>query len=118
MSYTKFTIENIATNKQSYSEDDIIEVTCNVNNIGKMQGGEVVQAYVGFENAKVERPVKVLKAFSKVYLNPDQSQNVKLQIPVKDLAYWDVESQSWKVEKIQYSIYVILLKQKIYGKYK
>ena len=106
LSYTKFAIDNISTNKQSYSEDDMIEVTCKVTNAGKMQGGEVVQAYVGFENAKVERPAKVLKAFSKVYLSSNQSQNVKLQIPVKDLAYWDVETQSWKVEKIQYTIYV------------
>ncbi|GLB52192.1 hypothetical protein NBRC110019_12310 [Neptunitalea chrysea] len=71
-----------------------------------MKGGEVMQVYVGYENAKIERPMKVLKGFEKTYLNTGESQNIKVKIPVKELAYWDVNSKSWKVEKIDYSIYV------------
>jgi beta-glucosidase len=106
LSYTKFKIDGVATDKANYGENDVIKVKCNVTNIGSMKGGEVVQVYAGFANAKVDRPVKVLKNFTKVYLEPNASSEVELSIPVKDLAYWDVNSKSWKVEKIAYPIYV------------
>jgi beta-glucosidase len=106
MSYTNFKIDNISTEKKEYGENDVIKVRCNVANIGKLKGAEVIQVYVGFENAKVDRPVKVLKGFSKVELDANGSSVVEISVPVKELAYWDVNSKSWKVEKIAYSIYV------------
>jgi len=106
LSYTNFKIDNISTDKKEYAEDDVIKVKCNVSNIGKVKGAEVVQVYVGFENAKVDRPVKVLKGFSKVEVDANGSSTVEVSVPVKELAYWDVNSKSWKVEKIAYPIYV------------
>lgn len=49
---------------------------------------------------------KALKNFEKVYLEPNASIEVEITIPIKDLAYWDVASQSWKIEKITYLLYV------------
>lgn len=106
LSYTQFTIGNIASDKKLYSETDTIKVKCTVKNTGEVQGGEVVQLYAGFENAKVDRPVKVLKNFAKVYVNAGETAQVELSIPVKDLAYWDVTTNSWKVEKINYPLYI------------
>lgn len=106
LSYTDFNINNVQTDKKVYGANDVIKVTCKVANVGKMKGGEAVQVYVGFENAKVERPVKALKGFEKVYLEAGKSQNVTIEVPVKELAYWDVASQSWKVEHIDYTLYV------------
>lgn len=106
LSYTNFKIDNISTDKKTYGEKDVIKVTCNLTNVGDREGGEVVQVYAGFKNAKIERPVKAIKDFEKVYLEANGSKTVELSIPVKDLAYWDVDSQSWKIEKITYPIYV------------
>lgn len=106
LSYTNFKIDNIVTDKKEYTEDDVIKVKCKVTNIGKLKGAEVVQVYVGFENAKVDRPVKVLKGFSKVEVDANGSSIVEVSIPVKELAFWDVNSKSWKVEKIAYPVYV------------
>jgi len=106
LSYTNFKIENIVTDKKEYAEDDVIKVKCKVTNIGKLKGSEVVQVYIGFENAKVDRPIKVLKGFSKVELDTNSASVVEVSVPVKELAYWDINSKSWKVEKIAYPVYV------------
>lgn len=106
LSYTDFAFGNPSTVKSVYGVNDVVKVNVEVTNTGKMEGGEVVQVYAGFENAKVERPIKVLKGFEKVYLNPGESRNVQIEVPVKELAYWDVDSKSWKVEKINYTLYV------------
>ncbi|MDP4270248.1 MAG: glycoside hydrolase family 3 C-terminal domain-containing protein [Bacteroidota bacterium] len=106
LSYTKFAFGNPSTDKSAYGENDVIKVNVEVANTGKMNGGEVVQVYAGFENAKVDRPVKALKGFEKIYLNPGESRMVQVEVPVKELAYWDVDSKSLKVEKINYTLYV------------
>jgi beta-glucosidase len=106
LSYTNFKIDDISTDKKEYTVDDVIKVKYNVSNIGKVKGAEVVQVYVGFENAKVDRPVKALKGFSKVEVDANGSSTVEVSVPVKELAYWDVNSKLWRVEKIAYPIYV------------
>ncbi len=106
LSYTDFEINNISTDKTTYSEDETIIVKCQLKNTGNVKGAEVVQVYAGFENAQVERPYKVLKGFTKTELESGNTKTIEIQIPVKDLAYWDVESQTWKVEKIKYPIFV------------
>ncbi len=106
LSYTNFEITNITTDQSTYSENGTITVSCQVKNTGKVKGSEVVQVYAGFENAKVERPYKVLKGFQKTELEAGETKTVEIQIPVSDLAYWDVNDKTWKIEKIKYPIFV------------
>jgi len=62
-----------------------------VQNTGKVAGDEVVELYIGYPNSKApKRPVKELKAFTRVTLAPGASQNVQLSIPATDTAYWDM----------------------------
>lgn len=106
LSYTHFSFGTPSTSQSIYGENDDIKVNVRVTNTGQMKGGEVVQVYAGFENAKIERPNKVLKGFEKVYLNAGESKDIQISIPVKELAYWDAGSKSWEVEKIAYTLYV------------
>jgi beta-glucosidase len=60
-----------------------------------MAAEEVVQVYVHRINPSVEWPLKELKAFTRVPLEPGASQTVTLEIPVADLQYWNEENQAW-----------------------
>ena len=57
----------------------------------------MVQVYVAVPDSQVERAPKELKAFQRVGLQPGETKTVQLDIPVKDLAYYD-EQSGWTVE--------------------
>ncbi|WP_461644111.1 beta-glucosidase family protein [Labilibaculum euxinus] len=119
LSYTDFKISDLNTDKQIYSKGDKIKVSCMLANTGKIKGSEVVQVYIGKPKSKVDRALKELKGFSKVYLNPGQEQQVKIEISVDDLAFYDESISDWNLEKGTYIIYIgnssdnIIQKQKI-----
>jgi beta-glucosidase len=104
LSYTSFKYSGISTNKKSYKSTDNITVTLKVANTGKYAGKETVQLYVSKPGSAVERADKELKAFKKVNVAVGETATVTLNIPVKDLAYYDVKSNSWVVEPGQYKL--------------
>lgn len=106
LSYTSFSLENIKLSKASYGENDEVKMECVVRNTGNRAGGEVVQAYVGTTKSVVDRPEKSLRQFEKVYLQPGESKEVSISIPVKDLAYFDETIDRFKVEKTGYKLFV------------
>ena len=77
-----------------------------VSNTGAVPASEVVQAYVGFANSEVDRPVKLLRAFDKVRLEAGASTVVNLSIPISDLAYYNPERKEWVVEAMEYELFV------------
>lgn len=102
LSYTKFQFDAVKVQVQ----DGQLVATVDVTNIGKMAGEEVVQLYVGFENSAIDRPVKSLKGFKKVAIEPGQTRTVQINVDIEDLAYYDVQNECWKVESMDYTIYV------------
>jgi beta-glucosidase len=95
LTYTTFEYSNLKTNKQKYGKNDVITVSLNLKNTGKMSADEVVQVYVHRINPSVEWPEKELKAFTRIPLNRDENKEIKLEIPVKDLMYWNEKTHSW-----------------------
>ena len=82
------------------------EVSLAVQNTGIVKGDEVVQLYVAPEKSSVPRPVKELKGFSKVSLNPGESKNITMIVKERDLAYWDINTKAWKIESGKYNILI------------
>ena len=80
------------------AKKDVVKVTFTLTNKGGMTADEVVQLYVARPDAKVEWPAKELKAFDRVTLAAGESKSVTLEIPVKDLRYWNVEKNAWDLE--------------------
>jgi beta-glucosidase-like glycosyl hydrolase len=72
-----------------------VDVSVTVKNTGSRSGKEVVQVYVSLPNATIDQPVRVLRNFTKLSLEPEQEQTVKLELTRKDLSYWDVVEQNW-----------------------
>ncbi len=95
LTYTTFQYDNLKTDKEKYGKDDVITVSVELKNTGKVVADEVAQVYVHRVNPSVEWPEKELKAFLRVPLNPGESKIIKLEIPVKNLQYWNETKQAW-----------------------
>jgi beta-glucosidase len=95
LTYTTFDYSGLSTNKEKYGKNDVIRLSFELKNTGSVAADEVVQAYVHRLNPSVEWPYKELKAFSRVSLAPGESHTVNLEIPVKDLRYWNESLQDW-----------------------
>ena len=62
--------------------------------------------YIGFKNSSVDRPVKLLRAFDKVLLMPGELKTVALEVVIEDLAWYDPETKEWKIEEMEYELFV------------
>lgn len=102
LSYTTFELKH--TNVQLLNE--VIKVSLQLYNTGNMDGEEVVQVYIGARDSKVERHYKELKAFKKVFVNKGKHENVTLEVPINDLAYYDEKAADWQIEATTYQVYV------------
>lgn len=104
LSYTNFEFSDLKTNKAKYAENEMIEISFNIKNTGKFDGKEVAQLYVSKSNSVVKRAAQELKGFQKVLIKSGASEKVTIQIPAKELAYFDVSKNSWVVEKGTYQL--------------
>jgi beta-glucosidase len=104
LSYTTFAFDNAKTDKKSYTQDETIAVSVAVKNTGKIDGKEVVQLYSSKANSKISRATQELKGFQKVLVTAGNSQTVTIQLPVKELAYYNVETKKWTVEPGNYTL--------------
>jgi beta-glucosidase len=113
LSYTQFLLSDLKVNVLAEPKDpaktsvsETCQVWVKVKNTGTRAGAEVVQLYIGFPESKIDRPVKLLRAFSKVFLEPGEERVVNFAVPVKDLAYYNPETKTWLVEKGKYEVMI------------
>jgi beta-glucosidase len=106
LSYTSFTYSNLKVNSKNPAADGEIVVSVTVSNTGKRAGDEVVQLYVSHVNSKVERPIKELKGFERIYFSAGETKTVQIILKKKDLAYWDKSAGGWIVEKDKIKIMI------------
>lgn len=106
LSYTTFSFSNLQVSPAGYDGTQPITVTFTVQNTGSVAGAEVAQLYVGEQNAPVPRPIRELKGFQKINLQPGQSQTVTLQLNQRSFAYWNTNIEKWDAPKDTYNIWV------------
>jgi len=104
MSYSTFELSKASTDKTVCTSDDVIKLVVHVRNTGKVKGGEVVQAYISEMKPTVLRPLKELKAFSKITLDAGEVKQVELTLPVKNWAFYDDKVSEWKINPGRYTI--------------
>ncbi|MEQ8473084.1 MAG: glycoside hydrolase family 3 C-terminal domain-containing protein [Marinoscillum sp.] len=104
LSYTDFEYGELSAENSEVTTDGVIRLTLDITNAGGVGGKEIVQVYFSKENSAIERASKELKAFSKVEVKAGETQAVTIEVPVSELAYYDVESKDWKVEKGTYKV--------------
>ena len=105
LSYSHFKIDNFRLIENN-SNNNKIEFKIDIENISKIYGNEVIQLYVGFENSKINRPLKLLRDFKKVGLKPGEKKTIILKIFKNDLAYFNEQNKEWEIENLNYNFYV------------
>lgn len=104
LSYTTFAFDNAKTDKKEYTTDETITASITVKNTGKVDGKEVVQLYASKSDSKITRAAQELKGFQKVLIKAGSSETVTVKVPVKELAYYNVETKKWTVEPGKYTL--------------
>ena len=104
LSYTTFTYANLRTSADSAGTNDTLLVSVDVANSGKRSGDEVVQMYVEHVGSSVERPIRDLRGYRRLTLEPGETRAVQLPLPISSLAYWDGNGHRWVVEADQVRI--------------
>ena len=98
LSYTTFKLGKAVADKKALTQDDKITFTVQVTNTGSCAGAEVVQLYISDLKSSLSRPVKELKGFSKVFLQPGESRDVSITIGREALSFYDDTRQQWVAE--------------------
>ena len=105
LSYSDFKYENFNLTNNSLG-DSILFFSVDLTNISDIGGKEILQFYVGFENSEIERPLKLLRDFKKVYLKAGEKKSINFKINKNDLSYYNTEKKKWMNENIEYNFYV------------
>ena len=106
LSYTTFAYSNLRLSAETISDTDTLTATVTVKNTGSRTGKTVVQLYVGDQESTVFRPVRELKDFAKVELQPGESRDITFTLDKRAFAYWNEEIHDWHVESGEFTIEV------------
>jgi beta-glucosidase len=108
LSYTSFALEDVQVAVSgSVADGDLdVRVSVSVTNTGTVAGAEVVQVYVGDTACSVARPVRELKAFAKVRLEPGASERVTVTLDERSFAFWSVHHRRFVVEQGEFTVAV------------
>jgi beta-glucosidase len=115
LSYTAFHYAHLSLSAAMLSPGEQLTVSVDVTNTGSLAGQEVVQVYVRDVAASVSRPIKELKGFRKVALNPGETRTVSVTLDCAAFSYWDDMKHAWVAEAGIFEILVGSSSQDIRG---
>lgn len=104
LSYTSFAYKNLTISPASTNQE--VSVAFDVTNTGTRAGADVAEVFVGDQHAPVPRPVKELKGFAKIMLNPGETKNVTVQLDRRAFSYYDVKHHTWTVAPGNFDVFV------------
>jgi beta-glucosidase len=106
LTYTTFKFSKLVTSSPVLKNDDSITVSFNLKNTGNYDSDEVVQLYASFPDSKIDRPIKTLKAFKRVFVYKGETINISLQLKSDDLKYWNIEKHQFDLEKGKMTFFI------------
>lgn len=106
LSYTTFEYSGMKVSRKNIKDTDTLKVTFKIKNTGDRAGAEVAQVYVADKDSTVYRPVKELKGFKKVYLEPGEEKSVSIELDKRAFAFWNTAIGDWYVESGEFDILV------------
>ena len=106
LSYTEFEYSDIKVSKDNMTDNDTVEVSVEIWNVGRYKGKEVVQLYVSPDRSKVSRPYKELKGFTKIELESGEKKVVTFTLDKRSFAYYETRICDFHVESGDYSIMI------------
>jgi len=119
LSYTTFEYSGLTLAATQLAVGTPVQASVMIKNTGQVAGTEVVELYVSEEQPKVPRPVRELKGFQRVALQPGESKTISLSVAPESFAYYDEASHGWQTDAGAFDIEVgassrdIRLKQQV-----
>ena len=105
LSYSKFDYSDLKLSSNSFSKEGKVEVTVTIKNSGKVTGKEVVQMYIRDLVGSITRPVKELKGFEMITLEPNQIKTVTFTIDKKTIEFFTA-NQIWEAEPGDFKVFI------------
>ncbi|WP_261380573.1 fibronectin type III-like domain-contianing protein [Neobacillus bataviensis] len=105
LSYTSFNFENLAVNSPEVTKESLVTISIDVSNTGLRAGEEVVQLYISDVVASRVRPVKELKGFKKINLQPGERQTVTFEIDINSLGFYN-EAMEYIIEPGLFKVFI------------
>jgi beta-glucosidase len=108
LSYTSFRFSNLQVDNATPDANSTIHVTADVTNTGSVAGAQVAQLYATTPDApaSLERPIKRLEGFDRVFLGPGQTKTVDFALKVPDLAFYNGSDGRWEIDDGTYGLEV------------
>jgi beta-glucosidase len=106
LSYTSFKYSDLKITHEPNGAKDLAKISFTLKNTGSRAGAEVAELYVGDSHASVPRPIKELKGFAKVKLDPGESKQVTLTLDRRAFSFFDVKNHHWTAEPGDFAILV------------
>lgn len=117
LSYTTFSYSNLQIHKAgdttvisesplTVKDTDTVTVTVDITNTGTVPGKEIVQLYISAKESQVIRPLKELKGFEKIYLEPGETKTAAFSLGKRSFAYYNTELKDWHAESGKYDILI------------
>ncbi len=104
LSYTTFGYKNLQLSQAQLAPDGSVTASVDITNTGKRAGEEVVELYIHDLHPQIDKPVRELKGFSKIALQPGETKTVQFTVRPRDLAYFDAPGKQWKADAGSYEI--------------
>lgn len=106
LSYTSFEYSNLRMDRDTMKDTEEVLVSVDITNTGKCFGKEIVQLYVADKESTVIRPVRELKEFKKVALEPGQTKTIMFTLGKRAFAYYNTEISDWHVETGEFEVQI------------
>ncbi|KAI9170857.1 Beta-glucosidase B [Paramyrothecium foliicola] len=106
LSYTTFEYGRPEVSSRDLTANGTIKITLAISNTGTRAGSEIVQVYVHDEKSRLPRPEKELVAFEKVFLEPDETRHISIQLDKYAVGYYDDSISSWIAEEGAFKVLI------------
>jgi beta-glucosidase len=106
LSYTKFNYSNLRASKSAFNSDGRVEILAEVANTGSVPAETVAQLYIHQRAGSASRPVRELKGFRKVAIQPGATETVHFTLGKEELRYFSAANHSWVVDPGTFDVWV------------
>jgi beta-glucosidase len=105
LSYATFKFANLQLSKASMAAGDTTEVKMDVTNTSTVAGDAVAQLYIHQRYGSASRPVRQLKGFERILLQPGETKTLTFPLGKDELQYWNPQTKQWIVEPSEFDIW-------------
>ncbi len=106
LSYTNYTYQKLKLENGASDTNNLLRASVEITNTGEVAREEIAQLYISYPPGIVDRPIKELKGFQKIKLEPGETRRVSFEVPLRQMAYYDEENGKWKIEAGKYKVLV------------